>query len=87
MKQKLLEIVQVLWNRKTLTIKQINTDYWCNGLTCINTTAPGLTMYVLADNVNFYLGEGVEGAKPNVAMLTAMFFFLNFLAATQVNIH
>jgi len=43
----------------------------------------GLTMYVLADNVNFYLGEGVEGAKPNVAMLTAMFFFLNFLAATQ----
>ena len=41
-------------------------------------------MYVLADNVNFYLGEGVEGALPNVTMLTAMFFFLNFLAATQV---
>jgi len=41
----------------------------------------GITMAVLSFNVDFYLGE--NGAEPQVTMLTAMFFFLNFLAATQ----
>eukprot|EP00088_Acartia_fossae_P033504 TRINITY_DN3429_c0_g2_i4.p1 TRINITY_DN3429_c0_g2~~TRINITY_DN3429_c0_g2_i4.p1 ORF type:complete len:529 (+),score=65.39 TRINITY_DN3429_c0_g2_i4:57-1643(+) len=52
----------------------------------------GVTMYVLSHNVNYYLGEPEPGAEegatseprePNLTMLTAMFFFLNFLAATQ----
>lgn len=45
-------------------------------------------MYILSNNVGFYLGEpqfeGDEEREPNLTMLTAMFFFLNFLAATQV---
>ena len=48
----------------------------------------GLTMYLLSLNVNYYLGQredGEEDIEPNITMLTAMFFFLNFLAATQVN--
>ena len=43
----------------------------------------GVTMLLLSYNVDFYLGDGTESAQPNVTMLTAMFFFLNFLAATQ----
>jgi len=47
----------------------------------------GATMYILAQNVNYYLGEADEEGgtirEANVGMLTAMFFFLNFLAATQ----
>ena len=43
----------------------------------------GVTMFVLSLNVDFYLGDGTESSQPNVTMLTAMFFFLNFLAATQ----
>jgi len=46
----------------------------------------GVTMYVLSLNVNYYLGDSVDGEEirePNLTMLTAMFFFLNFLAATQ----
>ena len=46
-------------------------------------------MYILSLNVNYYLGDIVEGEEetrePNLTMLTAMFFFLNFLAATQVH--
>jgi len=42
----------------------------------------GATMLVLAHNVDHYLGTE-NGMEPNVQMLTAMFFFLNFLAATQ----
>ena len=42
-------------------------------------------MYVLSLNVNYYLGDIVEGEEeirePNLTMLTAMFFFLNFLLA------
>merc|ERR1711976_509187 len=38
-------------------------------------------MMVLSYNVDYYLGE--ESGQPNVTILTAMFFFLNFLAATQ----
>jgi len=38
----------------------------------------GLTMFVLSLKVEDYLGE-----TPNVTILTGMFFFLNFLAATQ----
>lgn len=38
----------------------------------------GATMMVLSLNVEHYLGD-----EPNVTILTAMFFFLNFLAATQ----
>jgi len=41
----------------------------------------GLTMAVLSYNVDFYLGK--DGGAPQVTMLTGMFFFLNFLAATQ----
>ena len=41
-------------------------------------------MLVLAHNVDHYLGTE-NGMEPNVQMLTAMFFFLNFLAATQVH--
>merc|ERR1719433_2486099 len=40
-------------------------------------------MMVLSYNVDFYLGDGSDTAEPNVTILTAMFFFLNFLAATQ----
>jgi len=47
----------------------------------------GVTMYILSHNVDYYLGEplfdGDEKREPNLTMLTAMFFFLNFLAATQ----
>merc|ERR1712012_1067846 len=43
----------------------------------------GVTMMVLSYNVDYYLGDGSEGSEPNVTILTAMFFFLNFLAATQ----
>jgi len=43
----------------------------------------GVTMLVLSYNVDFYLGDGSESSSPNITMLTAMFFFLNFLAATQ----
>ena len=43
----------------------------------------GVTMMVLSYNVDYYLGDGSETAEPNVTILTAMFFFLNFLAATQ----
>merc|ERR1712112_228273 len=38
---------------------------------------------VLSYKVDHYLGDGSEGSEPNVTILTAMFFFLNFLAATQ----
>eukprot|EP00095_Tigriopus_kingsejongensis_P011438 maker-scaffold222_size251774-snap-gene-0.27 protein:Tk11438 transcript:maker-scaffold222_size251774-snap-gene-0.27-mRNA-1 annotation:"acetyl-coenzyme a transporter 1" len=41
----------------------------------------GFTMLLLSANVNFYLGE--HDQDPDVLTLTAMFFFLNFLAATQ----
>merc|ERR1719369_1553166 len=43
----------------------------------------GATMFVLSINVDHYLGDGGTTNQPNVQMLTAMFFFLNFLAATQ----
>eukprot|EP00090_Calanus_glacialis_P045154 TRINITY_DN8217_c0_g1_i1.p1 TRINITY_DN8217_c0_g1~~TRINITY_DN8217_c0_g1_i1.p1 ORF type:complete len:519 (-),score=188.91 TRINITY_DN8217_c0_g1_i1:326-1882(-) len=43
----------------------------------------GITMFVLSYNVDYYLGDGTELSTPNISMLTAMFFFLNFLAATQ----
>ena len=43
----------------------------------------GVTMMVLSYNVDYYLGDGSDTAEPNVTILTAMFFFLNFLAATQ----
>ena len=44
----------------------------------------GITMLILAKNVNYYLnGEGNESSTPDVFTLTCMFFFLNFLAATQ----
>ena len=44
----------------------------------------GATMLMLAKNVNYYLdGEGNETSTPDVFTLTCMFFFLNFLAATQ----
>merc|ERR1712018_731556 len=38
----------------------------------------GITMFALSLKVDDYLGE-----QPDVTTLTAMFFFLNFLAATQ----
>ena len=43
----------------------------------------GVTMFILSLNVDYYLGDGSESSEPNVTTLTAMFFFLNFLAATQ----
>merc|ERR1719447_2672977 len=43
----------------------------------------GVTMMVLSYKVDYYLGDGDDKAEPNVTILTAMFFFLNFLAATQ----
>ena len=44
----------------------------------------GATMLLLAKNVDFYLdGEAREDKTPDVFMLTCLFFFLNFLAATQ----
>ena len=44
----------------------------------------GITMLILAENVDYYLdGEGNESSTPDVFTLTCMFFFLNFLAATQ----
>ncbi len=42
-------------------------------------------MFFLSRNVDFYLGDAVDGPKqPDIFSLTCMFFFLNFLAATQV---
>merc|ERR1712018_424323 len=38
---------------------------------------------VLSYKVDHYLGDGTESSTPDVFTLTAMFFFLNFLAATQ----
>ena len=43
----------------------------------------GVTMLVLSYNVDHYLGDTPDSKEPNVTILTAMFFFLNFLAATQ----
>ena len=44
----------------------------------------GITMLILSKNVDYYLdGEGNESNTPDVFTLTCMFFFLNFLAATQ----
>jgi len=47
----------------------------------------GATMLLLAQNVDFYLGHednnSGKGNEPNVFILTCLFFFLNFLAATQ----
>ena len=43
----------------------------------------GVTMFLLSLRVDYYLGDGSESSEPNVTALTAMFFFLNFLAATQ----
>ena len=44
----------------------------------------GITMLILSKNVDYYLdGEGNESKTPDVFTLTCMFFFLNFLAATQ----
>lgn len=44
----------------------------------------GITMLILAKNVDYYLGgEGSDSGTPDVFTLTCMFFFLNFLAATQ----
>lgn len=40
-------------------------------------------MFVLSLNVDHYLGDGTAESPPDVKTLTAMFFFLNFLAATQ----
>lgn len=39
-------------------------------------------MLVLSSNINTLLGEGSE-ETPNVTIITAVFFALNFLAATQ----
>ena len=39
----------------------------------------GVTMLLLAQNVDYYL----DSTPPDVFSLTCMFFFLNFLAATQ----
>jgi len=42
-------------------------------------------MMLLAANVDYYLGDDPEGpSEPDIFSLTCMFFFLNFLAATQV---
>lgn len=44
-------------------------------------------MFLLSLNVDYYLGDEEDGPKePDVFSLTCMFFFLNFLAATQVRI-
>ena len=44
----------------------------------------GITMLILAKNVDYYLGgEDGDSNTPDVFTLTCMFFFLNFLAATQ----
>ena len=46
----------------------------------------GATMLALSMNVDWYLGDVEGGPKePDVFSLTCMFFFLNFLAATQVS--
>ena len=45
----------------------------------------GATMLLLSWNVNYYLGDEEDGPnEPDIFSLTCMFFFLNFLAATQV---
>ena len=42
-------------------------------------------MLLLSWNVDYYLGDEEDGpAEPDIFSLTCMFFFLNFLAATQV---
>jgi len=44
----------------------------------------GATMLLLSRNVDYYLeGQGNESKTPDVFTLTCLFFFLNFLAATQ----
>ncbi|XP_033103873.1 acetyl-coenzyme A transporter 1-like [Anneissia japonica] len=43
----------------------------------------GFTMIALSGSVNSLLGEKGSDFEPNVFALTALFFFLNFLAATQ----
>ena len=43
----------------------------------------GITMLTLAKNVDYYLDGGSDSSTPDVFTLTCMFFFLNFLAATQ----
>lgn len=43
----------------------------------------GLFMIVLSGYIPMLLGETDENAKVNIVMLTAVFFMLNFLAATQ----
>lgn len=43
----------------------------------------GLFMLLLSGNVNACLGETIADGVPNVAYVTAIFFALNFLAATQ----
>ena len=46
----------------------------------------GATMFALSMNVDWYLGDAEGGpSEPDILSLTAMFFFLNFLAATQVS--
>ncbi|KAL1494448.1 hypothetical protein ABEB36_010046 [Hypothenemus hampei] len=41
----------------------------------------GIFMLILSKNVDNWLGD--EGTTPNIGFLTVVFFFLNFLAATQ----
>lgn len=41
----------------------------------------GMFMLLLSNYVNHWLGK--EHEKPNIEMLTALFFLLNVLAATQ----
>lgn len=41
----------------------------------------GAFMLILSGNVNNWLG--IDGSEPQIALLTAAFFALNFLAATQ----
>lgn len=41
-----------------------------------------VTLFVLSNNVDYYLGDAPE-SSPDVGTLTSLFFFLNFLAATQ----
>lgn len=41
----------------------------------------GIFMLLLSSHVDQWLGD--ENSSPNIGMLTVMFFFLNFLAATQ----
>jgi len=43
----------------------------------------GAFMILLSGHVTAMMGDDVEGAKVDIFMLTVVFFFLNFLAATQ----